>query len=74
MKGLTLKYKNDDEKIITKSYNTIMDFVKEMESDNINIPMLDYEVVEYVFVEKFLNNRYFATIDDILEFCKEIVK
>lgn len=73
MKGLMLKYKNDDGKIITKSYNTIIDFIDEMESDNIDIPMLDYEIVEYVFFEKFLNNRYFATIDDILEFCKGLL-
>lgn len=69
-----LKYRNENGDVITKSYATIMDFMNEMESDNIDIPMLDYEIVEYMFFEKPLNRGYFATINDIFEYCKRIVK
>lgn len=74
MKDLMLKYRNENGDVITKSYATIMDFMNEMESDNIDIPMLDYEIVEYMFFEKPLNRGYFATINDIFEYCKRIVK
>lgn len=74
MKDIMLKYINTDGNVITKSYDTIMDFIDEMESDAIDIPMLDYEIVEYMFFEKPLNRGYFATIGDILEYCKRIVK
>lgn len=74
MKDLILKYRNENGDVITKSYDTIMDFMDEMESDDIDIPMLDYEIVEYMFFEKSINRGYFATIDDILEYCKRIVR
>jgi hypothetical protein len=74
MKDLMIKYRNDDGKEITKLYDTIIDFIDQMESDNIDIPMLDYEMVEYIFFEKPMNSGYFATIDDILKYCKRIVK
>lgn len=73
MKDLILKYKNENGNVITKAYNTIMDFVDEMESDKIDIPMLGYEIVEYMFFEKPLNRGYFGTIDDILKYCKRII-
>ncbi len=74
MKDLILKCKNENGDVITKSYDTIMDFIDEMNSDDIDIPMLDYEIVEYMFFEKSLSRGYFATIDDILEYCKRIIK
>lgn len=73
MKDLMIKYRNDDEKEFTKLYDTIMDFIDEMESDSIDIPMLDYEIVEYIFFEKPLDRGYFNTINDILKYCKRIV-
>lgn len=74
MKDFILKCKNENGDVITKSYDTIMDFIDEMNSDDIDIPMFDYEIVEYMFFEKSLNRGYFATIDDILEYCKRIIK
>lgn len=74
MKDLVLKYKNCEGNVITASYDTIMDFIDKMESDEMDIPMLDDEVVEYVFFEKPIDRGYFATIDDILEYCKNIVR
>lgn len=74
MKDLILKYRNENGTVISKSYDTIMNFIDEMESDGINSPMLDYEIVEYIFFDKSLDRGYFATIDDILEYCKRIIK
>lgn len=74
MKDLMLKYRNENGDTITKSYDTIMDFIDEMESDDIDIPMLGYEIVEYMFFEKPIDRGYFGTIDDILEYCKRIIK
>lgn len=51
-----------------------MDFIDKMGSDDFDIPMLDYEIVEYMFFEKIVDRGYFATIGDILEYCKRIVK
>lgn len=74
MKDLALKYKNCEGKIIAKSYDTIMDFIDEMESEDIDIPMLDDELVEYMFFEKSLDRGNFATINSLLEYCKRIIK
>lgn len=74
MKDLQIKYKNDNGEIINREYDTIMDFIDEMESDNIDIPMLDYEVVSYIFFENRLNSGYGGTIESLLTHCKEIVQ
>ncbi|WP_147415554.1 hypothetical protein [Roseburia sp. 1XD42-69] len=74
MKDLWIKYKNENGKIINREYDTIMDFIDEMESDNIDIPMLDYEIISYIFFENRLNSEYGGTIEGLLEHCKEIVQ
>jgi len=74
MKDLILKCKNENGDVITKSYDTIMDFIDEMNSDDIDIPMLDYEIISYIFFENRLNSGYGGTIESLLEHCKEIVQ
>lgn len=74
MKDLQIKYRNENGKIIKREYGTIMDFIDEMESDNIDIPRLDYEVVSYIFFENRLNSGYGGTIENLLTHCKEIVQ
>lgn len=74
MKDLRIKYKNENGKIINREYDTIMDFIDEMESDNIDIPMLDYEIISYILFENRLNNGYGGTIESLLAHCKEIVQ
>lgn len=64
------KMKNDE--IKSREYNTIMDFIDEMESDAVDIPMLDYDIVEATFFEK--RKEYFVTIAELLEHCKQITK
>lgn len=74
MKDLQIKYKNENGEIINREYDTIMDFIDEMESGNIDIPMLDYEVISYIFFENRLNSGYGGTIESLLAHCKEIVR
>jgi len=51
-----------------------MDFIETMESDNFDIPMLDYEVINYIFFENRLNSGYRGTIESLLEHCKKILQ
>ncbi len=74
MKDLRISYDNDYGKRITMDFDTIMDFIEMMESDNIDIPMLDYENVEAVFWENPLQHKHFDTIDDLYKHCIEIVR
>lgn len=74
MKDLKIKYKNENGKIIDKDYDTIMDFIDEMESDNVDISMLDYDVISYTFFENSLNTGYSTTIEKLLEHCKRITQ
>ena len=74
MKDLRIKYKNENGKIINREYDTIMDFIDEMESDNIDIPMLDYEIISYILFENRLNSGYGGIIESLLAHCKEIVQ
>ena len=74
MKDLKIEYKNENGKIINREYDTVMDFIDEMESDNIDIPMLDYEVISYVFFENPLNVGGDITIENLLEHCKKIIR
>lgn len=41
-KDLIVQYLNENNRLVTKDYITIMDFIDKMESNNIDIPMLDY--------------------------------
>ncbi len=72
MKDLKIKYKNENGEVISREYNTIMDFMDEMESDSVDIPMLDYTDVYAIFFDK--HEKYFGTIKDLLEHCKNITK
>lgn len=70
--NLKIRYNNENDEIKSKEYETIMDFIDEMESDAVDIPMLDYDMVEATFFEK--RKKYFVTIADLLEYCKRILK
>lgn len=74
MKDLKVKYKNENGQTIEKDFDTIMDFIETIESDNDDIPMLDYEVISYIFFENRLNSGYGGTIGSLLEHCREIVQ
>lgn len=51
-----------------------MDFIDTMESDEVDIPMLDYRDVHAMFFGNKLNKKEFNTIEELLEHCKQIVK
>ena len=74
MKDLKISYKNENDVVVKREYDTIMDFIDEMESDSIDVPMLDYTNVTYTLFENELNSGKFNTIADLLEHCKRIIK
>lgn len=72
MKDLTISYENENGQVIRQEYDRIFDFTEELESDNLDIPMLDYGNVTATFFEKRTKN--FDTIDDLYHYCVEIMK
>ena len=49
MIDLMIGYDNENGERRVKAYDTIMDFIDEMESDSIDIPMMDYKDVNAEF-------------------------
>lgn len=74
MKDLKISYDNENGQRINMEYDTIMDFVDAIDSDNIDIPMLDYENVEADFFENPLLHKHFETIEDLYNHCKSILQ
>jgi hypothetical protein len=74
MKDLKIRYKNENGDPISAEYNTIMDFTDAIESDDIDIPMMDYEDVEADFFENPLLHKHFNTIAELYDHCKAILK
>lgn len=74
MKDLKIIYDNENKQRIEREYDTIMDFIDDMESDNIDIPMLDYRNVTAAFFENQLQIKYFSTIKELLKHCVEITR
>lgn len=74
MKDLKISYDNENGEKIYREYNTIIDFIDEIKSNNIDIPMMDYENVEACFFESALQIKYFDTIEDLYDYCNIIVK
>ena len=73
MKDLIISYDNENGNQIHREYDTIMDFLNEMTSDDIDIPMLDYINVNARFFENPLHDRTFGTIEDLYLHCKMMV-
>lgn len=72
---LQFSYTNCNSERLTARCETIMDFIDTMESDELDIPMLDDTNVLAVFFEnKMHNQKQFNTVNDLLEHCKQIVK
>ena len=74
MKDLKISYKNENDVVVKREYDTIMDFIDEMESNSIDVPMLDYTNVTYTLFENELNSGKFNTIANLLEHCKRIIR
>lgn len=71
---LRIDYTNTSGNIVHTEYETVIDFIDTMESDEIDIPMLDDTDVHAEFFNNKLNVKDFDTISDLLEHCKEIIK
>lgn len=75
MKDLRISYDNENRQRIKVEYNTLMDFINIIDSeDNIDIPMLDYENVEADFFENPLLHKHFNTIEELYNHCVKITK
>ena len=74
MKDLKIRYKNENGEVNEREYDTVMDFIDEMESDADGRPNLDYEVIRYMFFENPLNAGNETTIAWLLEHCRKIIK
>lgn len=71
---LRFDYKNENDDRIYVECDTIMDFINTMESDEVDIPMLDYKDVHAKFFDNEHNKKEFDTVGELLEHCKQIVK
>ena len=74
MKDLKFSYENCNGEEIHLEYDTIMDFLNDIESEKMDIPMLDDEKVNAIFFENKLNQKKFNSIFDLVEHCKNIIK
>ena len=74
MKDLRISYDNENGQRINAEYDTIMDFTSAMESNSVDIPMMDYENVEADFFENPLHHKHFNTIADLYNHCVAIMK
>ena len=75
MKDLKISYDNENGQRIHAEYDTIMDFIDTIDSeDDIDIPMLDYGNVEATFFENPLICKQFDTIEDLYNHCQKITK
>ena len=75
MKDLRISYDNENGQRIKAEYDTLMDFIDTIDSEDIiDIPMLDYENVEADFFENPLLYKHFNTIEELYNHCIEITK
>jgi hypothetical protein len=72
--GLMVSYQNTDGEPITARYGTIMDFVCTMESDELDIPMLDDGPVQAVFSGNGSVTVQFDDISELLDYCRDILE
>jgi len=74
MVDLKVVYENENGEQIEREYDTIVDFIDEMESDGIDIPMLDYGNVVATFFENKLNVEHYKTVGELLKYCENITR
>lgn len=63
---------NCDGRHIRYSWSSLKDFIKDMESDNENIPMLDDALAEVNTDDEKLQNFY-PSVNDLVEKCKNLL-
>lgn len=73
MFDLAFSYDNENGNRITMKYVFIFDFIEDMESDRVDIPMMDYQNVEADFFENPLQHKHFNSIADLYKHCNTIM-
>ena len=63
---------NCDGRHIRYSWDSLKDFIKDMESDNENIPMLDDALAEVNTDDEKLQSFY-PSVNDLVEKCKNLL-
>lgn len=63
---------NCDGRHIRYSWDSLKDFIKDMESDNENIPMLDDALAEVNTDDENLQSLY-PSVNDLVEKCKNLL-
>jgi hypothetical protein len=74
MYNLTFKAMNRDGKEIEHKYINHSDFLSQMDySENIDIPMLDDEVTEFIYYDNriSLKQNMIQAVSDIYDYCSE---
>lgn len=74
MKDVRMRYENAEGKMVEKEYDTIMDFIDEMEQKRTDAPSPDYKMYGFVLFENPYNCGSFETVGDFLNHCRQIVK
>ena len=62
---------NCDDRHIRYSWDSLKDFIKDMESDNENIPMLDDALAE-VNTDNEKLKSFYPSVNDLVEKCKNL--
>lgn len=73
MKDLKMSYTNENGERVSAEYDTVMDFLDQMESNGVDIPMMDYTDVDAMFFENELNTKHCETIAELVDHCKMIL-
>ena len=63
---------NCDGRHIRYSWDSLKDFIKDMESDNENIPMLDDALAE-VHTDNEKLKSFYPSVNDLVEKCKNLL-
>ena len=69
MNNLVISYDNENDIRIKREYNGMLDFINEINSDNMDVPMLDYTNVTALICQN--EEKHFATINDLYAYCME---
>lgn len=63
---------NCDGRHIRYSWDSLKDFIKDMESDNENIPMLD-DILAKVDTDDEKLQNFYPSVNDLVEKCKNLL-
>ena len=74
MIDLMFSYTNENNERITEEYRTIMDFTDQVESGEIDAPVMSGSNVDAIFFENKYNTKSFQSVKELYDHCVEIMK